>query len=366
VALASANKNVRLSTFAPHAEHSAILAAIEGAGVAIDFAASPAVTTFRYLHSLARPTIRPWPIQAATSPLEATDEQILLYGTVEGSARVNGTQVVFDPQHSNPFEFPKNGCSAKELVLILNSHELRAHAATDDEATAAARIADELHVQVLVVKAGAVGARVYEGGTLAGTAPPYRTNRVYKIGSGDIFSAAYFHAWCGLGLKPLEAAEYASRSTARYCETRATDFVKPENLAHLEPLTGTPKGQIYVASPFFNLADLWLVEETCRALGEVGANPFSPFHQIGAGSPAEVAPADIEALKASTAILAIASGGDPGTLFEVGYGSSIGIPIVVLAQNARVSDMTMPDGMGCKVTDDFATAVYWAAWASSS
>lgn len=363
-ALASQGGEVSLHTFVHCAAEAVVRDALEPAGIVLETLPAEAAVAFRYLHSLAKPTITPWPVPSAKAQIGVEGQSILLFGMIEGSAKVTGEVVVFDPQGSDPHHFVLSGSTATRLAVVLNVHELRRATNKDDEIDAAEHLTDEMHAEVLVVKAGAVGARVYVGGKLIGTVPPYRTERVYKIGSGDMFSAAFFYGWAKLGLDPLEAADYGSRSAARYCNTRSPTLLVPSALEAMQPLDGVPVGSIYIASPFFSLGDLWLVEETARAIEEVGGKPFSPFHEIGMGSPKHVAVADLEALKASSAVLAIASGSDPGTMFEVGYAVSIGVPVVVLAQNDRPADMTMPVGVGCAVTDDFATAVYLASWAT--
>ncbi|HEX3701647.1 MAG TPA: hypothetical protein VHV27_13335, partial [Phenylobacterium sp.] len=105
VALASANENVRLETFAAKDQQLAICAALEGAGVELGFAEAAALTEFRYLHSLAKPSISPWPVEVSAVPIVVSDEQVLLFGTLEGTAQVTGGRVVYDPQHSDPLSF---------------------------------------------------------------------------------------------------------------------------------------------------------------------------------------------------------------------------------------------------------------------
>jgi nucleoside 2-deoxyribosyltransferase len=363
-ALASTGRRETLHSYvAPDAIHS-VNNALEPADVSVTATECRSLTTFRYLHSLAKPTLWPWPITPATKKIVVSGEEILLYGMVEGEAEVHGRRVVFDPQGSDPKGFRCNGSSAERLAVILNTHELMKATGTTDEISGVSSLTKELGAEVLIVKAGAVGARVYASGVLLGSVPPYRTSRVFKIGSGDIFSAAFFHGWVDLGLSERDAADYASRSTARYCETRSPTLVPPSHLAYLKPLRGEPQGYIYIAAPFFTLADLWLVEEAARALAEVGARPFSPFHEIGVGAPSEVATKDLDALKGASAVLAIASGADPGTIFEVGFAVSLGIPVIVVSQNRRPADMTMMLGTHCVVTDDFSSGVYLASWAT--
>lgn len=366
IALASRGKPVILHTYLFPEDAEVARAALEAGGVTIEATDRAARISFRYLHSLAKPAIWPWPITEEPISIEVEAEQALVFGMLEGTAKVTAGTIVFDPQGSNPEAFFDAGSKADRLALVLNTHELSKLSNSDSEVGAIDELTAKTGAEVIIIKAGAVGARVYRHSKLQGAVPPYRTENVYKIGSGDMFSTAFFEGWTTLGLSPLEAADYASRSTARYCDTRSPSLVSPSDLEHLQPLSGEPKGQVYIASPFFSLADLWLVEETARALWEVGSKPFSPFHEVGLGRPHVVATADLEALKNSTAVLAIASGGDPGTLFEIGYAVSLGIPVVALSQNGRPADMTMLEGTGCRVSNDFASAVYQASWATRS
>jgi nucleoside 2-deoxyribosyltransferase len=124
-------------------------------------------------------------------------------------------------------------------------------------------------------------------------------------------------------------------------------------------------GRIYLAGPFFDIAKRWLVEETLAALESMGADVFSPLHDVGFGSPLEVATQDLVGLEGCSAVLALIDGHDPGTLFEIGYAAKKSIPVVALAENVSETDLTMLLGTGCEVVADFASAVYRAIWMSS-
>src|SRR3546814_4230785 len=50
--------------------------------------------------------------------------------------------------------------------------------------------------------------------------PLYRTERVWKLGSGDVFSSTFAALWGCNGIDPVRAADCASRATAYYCDTR--------------------------------------------------------------------------------------------------------------------------------------------------
>ncbi len=79
--------------------------------------------------------------------------------------------------------------------------------------------------------------------------------------------------------------------------------------------------------------------------------------------PAEVvAPADLKGIRKCDRMLALVDGGDPGTLFEVGFARSMSCPVVALAETVSPEQLKMLSGSGCLVVDDFATAIYRTAW----
>ena len=119
-------------------------------------------------------------------------------------------------------------------------------------------------------------------GEYTSTVPPYFTDRVYKIGSGDIFSAAFAYHWAELGKSPDIAADAASRCVARYCDTRIPSVVLDDYASSLRAVTvQNESAAVYIAGPFFTMAELWLVEEACRALDSLGVKLFSPYHEAG-------------------------------------------------------------------------------------
>ena len=121
---------------------------------------------------------------------------------------------------------------------------------------------------------------------------------------------------------------------------------------------------MYVAGPFFSIAERWLVDEARGALLDQGVAVFSPFHDVGVGPANEVVHQDLAAIDKCDAMLAIMDGTDPGTVFEIGYARSRGVPVVVLAENVRDESMKMTSGSGCQLMTDFVSAVYKSAWAA--
>ena len=328
---------------------------------------SDSLISFRYFHPLAKPSFFP-PDPKQFEPIEVEDDVVLRFGFMEGSAKAHGTRVVYDPQSpGDPVAYGQNGSTAQSLAIVLNTAEVLAYGNNSDESVAVKQIVKIDGADVVLVKDGIRGCRVYESDGFIGSVPPYRSDRVYKIGTGDIFSAAFTYHWAVKGKSPLDAADAASRCTARYCETRLSSVRLDERTRELIPVVENNPGMVYLAGPFFTISDLWLVEETYWALRTLGVNVFSPYHEVGLGEPSEVVQPDLEGLRSCTAVLAIIDGCDPGTNFEIGYAVQLGIPVVVLSQNSRKSDETMILGSpNCFITDDYATAVYHAAWESCS
>jgi Nucleoside 2-deoxyribosyltransferase len=199
------------------------------------------------------------------------------------------------------------------------------------------------------------------------------TKRVWKIGSGDVFSAAFAHAWLTERLPILDAAWLASRIVSEYVRTRSETFtaqclrqIREEARTAATRTSDTaraiPDATIYIAAPFFNTAEQWLVDEARDAFRGMGFKVFSPIHDVGEGPPNMVAPADLFALQNSALVFALLSGLDPGTIFEVGYARALNIPVVGVAESTELRPLTMLLGSGCAISDDFATGVYSACW----
>jgi hypothetical protein len=216
--------------------------------------------------------------------------------------------------------------------------------------------------EVVVLKLGPQGALVITA-TGQTEIPLYRTDRVWKLGSGDVFSATFAALWGHQGMAPATAADFASRATAYYCETRSLPAPLPDTLTKLNyPIVRPGAGQIYLAGPFFDLGQRWLVDEARAMLLDMGARVFSPVLEVGPGPASIVAPEDIAGLEASDLVFAILNGLDPGTIFEVGYAVKLGLPVVGLAQNVKDEDLKMIVGCGCELSDDFVSAIYRAIW----
>jgi nucleoside 2-deoxyribosyltransferase len=162
------------------------------------------------------------------------------------------------------------------------------------------------------------------------------------------------------------AADTASRAVSRYVETRNTQVDLSQLTTSLPRPAPDPASKIYLAAPFFTLAQRWMVEEARRCLLSLGAGVFSPIHDVGSHGDAEyIAKRDLDGLEQCSVVLALLDGEDAGTLFEVGHAHRHGIPVVALAESPRPESLTMLQGTGCTIVSDFSTAIYEAIWGTA-
>ncbi|QND63675.1 nucleoside 2-deoxyribosyltransferase [Mesorhizobium loti] len=316
---------------------------------------------FHYLHPLSAAELV-GASERRNPALQADGDVVLRFGMVEGDAIVNAKRAIYDPQ--NPYDvlrFRENGSTAGSLAIVLNEVELEVSVGIQGKDGARA-LMSMTGASAVVVKMGPAGALAVDD-RINTSIPAYASEAVFKIGSGDIFSAVFAHVWGELHQDAASAARAASQAVARYAASRSVQ-VSLDGLEQLTPIARTnPEGRIYIAAPFFTLPQRWLVEEIRRCIHMLGANSFSPIHDVGShGTPAFIASEDLGGLKDCTAVLAVVDGEDAGTLFEVGYAHRLGIPVIALAESPRPESLTMLEGTGCRVTADFTTAVYEAVW----
>lgn len=326
---------------------------------------------FRYLHDLATPTITAVPPDPGFGTLIVEEEKVLCFGMLDGNVLVRAKWAVYDPQNlhaSRPFA--ENGSTAERLALVLNAREAGYLAGKPGASAveAAPLLAESQRAEVVIVKMGPQGAYVWTAARQT-QVPAYRTSRVWKIGSGDCFAAHFAHAWMVEGRTPDEAARRASKATAYYCDTQC--FISSSDLeavqyAAVQPSSsylagGRPK--VYLAGAFFDLGEVWMVEQARDSLLGVGLQVFSPYHDIGLGSANDVVAKDLEAIDSCDLVFALVDGLDPGTVFEIGYARARGIPVVIYSERHHgAEDLKMMEGTDCIVCKDYTTAIYTALW----
>ena len=331
--------------------------------------AVPVTCSFRYIHALHRPEVEG--PQSAYASIVVKAESILRFGMLEGDAVVHGKRVIYDPQGSvTTAPFNANGSSADELFVVLNEREALTMTGLGKGATAFELAHATRNLQRacgVVLKRGPLGALVLDGDEWT-EIPAFETATVWKIGSGDVFAAHFALNWAMEGRGAADSAYRASLATAVYCDGRGfpgpsmrDDFsAKP-----VQPSTRWTAGRrprVYLASPIFTLAQLWLVEQARENLRGFGLEVYSPYHDVGYGSADDVVQLDLEGILVSDLVFAIADGLDPGTLYEVGYACARGKPVVVYCENESSEDLKMLEGSNCLLCKDYVSSIYRALW----
>jgi hypothetical protein len=326
-----------------------------------DTIASETTIQFHYFHPLGSPEIihSKAPHKCHYERI-VTSEFVLKYGAIELDATTHSKKCVYDPQSPTPIPFSKNGSTAEQLALVLNEQESRAFSTYGTVTDIAKDILSREKCSVVIIKRGALGALVATPEEHKNISC-YITNHVFPIGSGDIFSATFAHFWCEKNISPFLSAQYASIATARYCQD--ISLPTPQNITDytFTPATPTIPKKIYLAGPFFDISQRWLIEEIRRIFIAHGVQVFSPLHDVGV-SKKDIFTSDINGLMGADIVFAICNGLDAGTLFEIGYATSVNKPVIALAQNISDDNLTMLRNSNCIIERDLSTAFYKTLW----
>jgi hypothetical protein len=325
---------------------------------------------FDYFTPFVQPVLRGSGSRLNT-PLVVESTDVLAFGMVEIGARTFEIEtLVYDPQSvDDPGLAEIADLKRRKFALCANTSEIDAIGGGKSLAESAKLAGRRLRADVVVAKAGGRGCLVTDMASgqqhWVGAIP---TSDVWKLGSGDVFSAGFAHAWIS-GADAVEAANVASHSAAWWCATRR-NRVPDEILAGKEhPIPGASaqlnnagaQPSVYLAGPFFTIAERWLVDACRDFLVQAGATVFSPVHEVGLGGP-EVAKQDLDGLADSGVVFALLDGWDPGTLFETGWAHHAGLPTVAVAANLDALGTTMLQGTGAELHTDVTTALYRAIW----
>lgn len=339
---------------------------LESKNIELTAFASNSILEFYYLHGLSAPRI----LNTNNTPItESIDvENALVFGMLEANIIVNGNRIVYDPQAPlEPTHFSKNGSKCESLALVLNSYEAKSlskKSIVDEAGKALLKEAD-----VVIIKQGSNGATVYTDGEIS-SVPAYKTSNVFSIGSGDVFSSVFSYFWLEEGNTAHESASLASKATALYCDSKALP-IEAKKLEKIEklynPLVRAKEASkneydVYLAGPFFTVAEYWLVNDIRTCMQNMGLNVFSPIHDVGTGRADIIAQKDLDALNKSSIVYVVADGSDIGTFFEVGYAQSKDIPVIIFSSLNLNHSETMLTGTGCDIFYDLTTSIYKTAW----
>jgi hypothetical protein len=333
----------------------------------------PQSITFDYLHNHSSPRLVPRGARNFQATLSGiTGDTILRFGLTEGTAEVSGERVVYDPQDEDPHSFSANGSDAEELALVLNRAEAEKLSSEQEMSSIFSELMEGSDgADVVVVKRGAKGA-ILRTSSETSSIPAFQTESVWGIGSGDVFSGVFAGVWAECENPAEEAAVTAAKATAWYCQNRhipiprdlsttpiesaPTHFISPEQ----------PPPTIYLAGPFFDIGERFVVEEVKHILENEGINVTSPVHDVGRAAdhrdPEEVAEQDLAAIEDADLVFALLDHPDSGTYFELGYARRAGKPVIGYVPDPEKQEDTMISGSGCEIFGDLASAVYNAVW----
>lgn len=325
-------------------------------GVRVSRVHSDTAIAFAYFHPLSQPHIEPRSGSISQQrPIHASGDVVLRFGFLEGSAIVHAVQAIYDPQTAlRPEPFGANGSTAKRLALVMNEIELCRYTGCTDLAIAAANVMVQGdRATVVVVKRGVRGVTVYEHTDAPIDVPAYYSSRVFKIGTGDVFSAVFAYYWGEAGISATAAADLASRSVSAYCETMSLP-VETQLLHDREPLTGRAPSRVVLHGSTCTIGRRYTLEEARFRLKELGMEVLSP--QL------EDAPANT--IVDDAAVLIVADGLSQADVCRLCTSQQSG-NIIILDEEGRF-DIAAFSGFGAKLFSDFASALYHVSWPRTS
>jgi len=323
-------------------------------GIEMQLCLRPTPIVFMYFHPLSRPHKYPSPNEIERQPqIIVNGDAVLRFGFLEGDAVVDADRAVYDPQTwRNPAPFGANGSRANELAIVLNELELKSATGKSDLTLAALQVIKDQNAEIVVVKRGIWGATVYERSGAVTPVPVYRSSRVFKIGTGDVFSAIFAHYWAEKKLPAAESADLASRSVAAYCNSGKLSIVKADTEG-LNPIRCKESGTVLLLGTINSIGQRYTMEEARFVLKELGVNVFSPA-------------LDSDLNGTTDAVLILVEGADTKCIELIEYELQPEIPIVVLQEEGVQYDkLQNAQALKCaRIVDDFTTALYVAAWAA--
>ncbi|EKO3410099.1 hypothetical protein R1U54_003957 [Vibrio fluvialis] len=269
-----------LHTYLAEEERSA-LKHIENMGVCLDLTTRSCPIAFSYFHPLSTPCIQPERSSlAGHPPIEVIGDAVLRFGFLEGSAKVQGERVVFDPQTwQNQESYYSNGSTAKELAIVLNELELLHKDCGNNLHEAAQKLLREECASIVIVKQGPIGSTVFEDNGNVTFIPAYKSELVFKLGTGDIFSALFAFYWAEMKLLPVVAADNASRAVSIYSESRFFSLSQSQ-LEQREPLKTHQCRTVRVEGSIDTIGQRYTLEEIKYLLNELGQKAYCPVLDI--------------------------------------------------------------------------------------
>jgi hypothetical protein len=350
-ALSALSPNCVFHTYARN-PHSTGLNFLRSLGVDVRPQVSDESIAFAYFHPLSRPHIEPPVAQIVQQPaIYVNAKTVLRFGLLEGEAVVKADRAIYDPQTSNhPQPFHANGSTANCLALVINESELRAITNITDCDKAAQQVIQKQCVDVLVVKAGTRGAVVYEACGSRVHVAAYRSSKVFKIGTGDVFSAVFAHYWGENHMAAHDAAVVASKSVSKYC----SDGALPVELSGADRFIrvgNSLKGAVLLEGYADTLGSRYVMEEARFHLRAMGASVVCPALE------------GVTSTQSIAAVLIIADGYSGDSLQSIGVKNNA-TPTIIYREEKSIYPQNMCNSSSHIVCEEFVTAIYFCIWAA--
>lgn len=299
---------------------------------------------------------------------DISTEDVIVFGMVEACPKVNAQRAIIDPQYSLRLEEVNSAITAEDLIVVANSREVLQLAGADDIETAVHRLFGHPRVRGVVVKAGALGALVFQHDGEVSGVPALMTPSINPIGSGDVFTAELAHRYFA-GDDLITSAFAASERTAVYVATEqlAPLDVPDEWIRAPVPtlVTVQQPPSVYVAASFATPEQRWSASTITHGIEDIGGKSIYPLRDVGPKTDACVtAEKDLDELDACNALLILADVARTGPFFEGGWAAARNIPAVVVSSDPNEDRYTMLRGTGAKVVGDLATGAYHSVWAA--
>jgi hypothetical protein len=320
-------------------------------GITVKYHSRSTNIVVAYFHPLSTPYIQPQNIDQQ-QPIHVSGEAVLRFGFIEGDAIVEADRAVYDPQtwRTKP-SFRANGSKANELAIVLNEIELNSGNINKNLEAAAFLLMEKEQASVIVVKRGVMGATVFENDRTPIHIPCYRSQIVFKIGTGDIFSAIFSYYWAEKKLPVPQAADLASKSVAAYCDNKGQLPLDVNAIDNRVAWGFKSKGVVQLDGAVQTIGQRYTMEEARFALTELGVEVTCAV--LGHYSE-----------KNPTAALIVADVIDTVTLDLIEIALKKVRCLVVLCQDSSLIK-SIKEIERIKIVNDFSTALYFVAWFSS-
>lgn len=325
-------------------EHAA-LDSYRDKGIQLALKKSKSGVAFAYFHPLSQPHLETNGPKEQ-EPIKVAGDTVLRFGLVEGDAIVNARRAVLDPQGSmNSQDFRSNGSDAEQLAIVLNENELKTWADDQVPERAARELICAKQANVVVIKRGFQGATVVNESLKVYEIPAFKSPIVFKIGTGDVFSALFSLLWGEQDIDPVDAAYQASAGVAKY----AANIRSPVRSVpgDFTAVSGQPRGPVIVIGAKNTLGRHYAYEEAICRLGELGIDAKSDTDELGHDIP--------------SAILVLAEGMNELAV-RTAIESHEGVTAIVLDELQSAGEFQ--DLVGKRLVSDFTTALYHVAWAT--